>query len=130
MANGSRAGGQSGRIDCALQHLQADHRAAPATGTDAVGTYAHWSFPSGHATQCMAFFAMLIVLACFAGWAQLRLWGTAAAAVVLVVGTSRIYLGAHWFTDVLGGYALGGAWVSLLTVVCLKTTLRAPPLDR
>jgi len=97
---------------------------------DALGTYAHWSFPSGHATQCIAFFAMLILLACFAGWAQLRLWATAAAAVVLVVGASRIYLGAHWFTDVLGGYALGAAWVSLLTGVCLKTTLRAPPRDR
>ena len=30
---------------------------------DAVGSYSHWSFPSGHATQCMAFFAMLVVLA-------------------------------------------------------------------
>ena len=90
---------------------------------DALGTYTHWSFPSGHATQCMAFFAMLLVLACFAGRARLRVWVTAAAAVVLVVGASRIYLGAHWFTDVLGGYALGGAWVALLTAIGLTTTL-------
>jgi undecaprenyl-diphosphatase len=90
---------------------------------DALGTYTHWSFPSGHATQCMAFFAMLLVLACLAGRARLRLWVIAAAAVVLVVGASRIYLGAHWFTDVLGGYALGGAWVALLTAVGLTTTL-------
>jgi membrane-associated phospholipid phosphatase len=90
---------------------------------DALGTHAHWSFPSGHATQCMAFFAMLLVLAGLAGWARLRLWGIAAAVVVLAVGASRIYLGAHWFTDVLGGYALGGAWVALLTAVGLTTTL-------
>jgi undecaprenyl-diphosphatase len=71
----------------------------------------------------MAFFAMLLVLAGLAGWARLRLWGIAAAVVVLAVGASRIYLGAHWFTDVLGGYALGGAWVALLTAVGLTTTL-------
>lgn len=91
---------------------------------EALGTYPHWSFPSGHATQCMAFFAMLLVIACFAGRARLRLWAIAAVAVVLVVGASRIYLGAHWLTDVLGGYALGGAWVSLLTAACLTITLR------
>ena len=90
---------------------------------EALGTYTHWSFPSGHATQCMAFFAMLLVLACFAGRVRLRLWASAATAVVLVVGASRIYLGAHWLTDVLGGFALGGAWVSLLTAVCLTITL-------
>ncbi len=98
--------------------------------SDALGAYSHWSFPSGHATQCMAFFAMLLVLVSFAGRARLRLWSIAAAAVVLAVGASRVYLGAHWFTDVLGGYALGAAWVSLLTAVGLKTILRAPPRDR
>jgi undecaprenyl-diphosphatase len=90
---------------------------------DALGTYAHWSFPSGHATQGMAFFAMLLMLAWLAGWARPRLWAIAAAAVVLAVGGSRIYLGAHWFTDVLGGYALGGAWSSLVAAVGLATWL-------
>jgi undecaprenyl-diphosphatase len=78
----------------------------------------------------MAFFAMLLVIAWLAGWARLQLWGIAVAVVVLAVGTSRIYLGAHWFTDVLGGYALGAAWVSLLTAASLKTILRAPPRNR
>ena len=104
-------------------------RPRPPAG-DALGTYSHWSFPSGHATQCMAFFAMLLVIAWLAGWARLRLWGIAVAVVVLAVGASRIYLGAHWFTDVLGGYALGAAWVSLLTAASLKTILRAPPRNR
>jgi undecaprenyl-diphosphatase len=98
--------------------------------SDAVGTYSHWSFPSGHATQCMAFFAMLLVLAWLAGRVRPRRWGLAVAAVVLAVGASRIYLGAHWFTDVLGGYALGGAWVALVTAVGLTTILQAPPRDR
>lgn len=98
--------------------------------SDALGTYSHWSFPSGHATQCMAFFAMLFVVAWLAGRPRLPLRGIAVAAVVLAVGASRIYLGAHWFTDVLGGYALGAAWVSLLTAAGLKTILRASPRDR
>jgi len=97
---------------------------------DALGTFTHWSFPSGHATQGMAFCAMLLALAWLAGRPRLRHWGIAAAALVLAVGGSRIYLGAHWLTDVLGGYALGAAWVSLLIAVGLKTILRGPPRDR
>src|SRR5439155_1533495 len=34
-------------------------------------------------------------------------------AMVLLIGFSRIYLRAHWFTDVLGGFAIGTFWVSL-----------------
>lgn len=76
---------------------------------DAVSTYTNWSFPSGHATQSMAFYGMLAFL--IAGGRLRPRWPWAAAAVlVIIVGASRIYLGAHWFTDVLGGWALGGSW--------------------
>lgn len=76
---------------------------------DAVGTYTNWSFPSGHATQSMAFYGMLAFL--IAGGRVRPAWPWATAGVlVLIVGASRIYLGAHWLTDVLGGWALGGSW--------------------
>jgi len=48
--------------------------------------------------------------------------------VVGLVGGSRIYLGAHWLSDVLGGYALSGLWLSVLVAVMLARA-RSPDRD-
>ncbi len=88
-----------------------------------IGHYTGAAFPSGHATQSAAFYAMLaIVLG--AGLSSRRraiLW-SAAALVVLIVGASRIYLAAHWLTDVLAGYALGATWVAIVVAVMLTAS--------
>ena len=98
-----------------------------------IGHFDGAAFPSGHATQAVAFYGMLAVLLS-AGRsirAQALLW-TGAALLVIAIGASRIYLGAHWLTDVLAGYALGTAWAAVLLVANLllsrglNLTLRTP----
>jgi undecaprenyl-diphosphatase len=79
-----------------------------------------WAFPSGHATQSIAFYGMLaIVLILWSGAIRRLLVAVGAGLVIIVVGASRLYLGVHWLTDVLGGYALGLTWISLVMVVPL-----------
>jgi undecaprenyl-diphosphatase len=93
-----------------------------------IGHYSGASFPSGHATQSAAFYAMLaIVLGAGLSYRRRAILWSAAALVVLIVGASRIYLGAHWLTDVLGGYALGASWVAIVVAVLL---IRSPGTGR
>ena len=61
-----------------------------------------------------------------ASYGRRALVWSGATLVALIVGASRVYLGAHWLTDVLGGYAIGAAWVALLVTIALITRSRAP----
>ncbi|HEX8337055.1 MAG TPA: phosphatase PAP2 family protein [Pyrinomonadaceae bacterium] len=80
------------------------------------GEWAHESFPSGHVTFYVCFFGFLFFTA-FAllpkGSTVRRVACGLAALPVLLVGLSRVYLGAHWPSDVLGAYLLSGMWLAL-----------------
>jgi undecaprenyl-diphosphatase len=81
-----------------------------------------FGFPSGHAMISVAFYGMIAYL--LLRRSRRRLPVLAAYAVLVgLIGFSRLYLGVHWPTDVLGGYILGGAW--LLACILLSEELRA-----
>jgi undecaprenyl-diphosphatase len=81
------------------------------------------SFPSGHATSSMVFFlALALALTARSRWDR----AAAGAAVTLsfLVGTSRVMLGVHWPSDVIGGWAFGALWV-MLTLPLAERLFRA-----
>jgi membrane protein DedA with SNARE-associated domain/membrane-associated phospholipid phosphatase len=78
------------------------------------------SFPSGHAAYAIAYLAVAFVLWRSAPGFRARIGLILAALVVAVlVGLSRVYLRAHYFTDVLGGWALGLAVFGIAALVTL-----------
>ena len=73
-----------------------------------------YSFPSGHALFSFCFYGVLAGLLADriqSLTARICIWAVAAVLIV-AIGLSRIYLGVHYPTDVLGGYLAAAVWVS------------------
>lgn len=73
-----------------------------------------YSFPSGHATVAMAFYGFLFYLLLMylssVNWRNFVFF--LAILFILGMGCSRIYLGVHYLSDVLGGFAIGLVWLA------------------
>lgn len=68
------------------------------------------SFPSGHAASSMIFY-LALALALTSGTRWHRAAAAAAILLSLLIGTSRVMLGVHWPSDVIGGWTFGLLWV-------------------
>ena len=85
-----------------------------------------YSFPSGHTMNSLAFYVALAIVAWSVFGRRAGLASVAAAIVLtMVIGVSRIYLGYHYLTDVVGGLLAGTAWLLIVAAA-----FRAGPLSR
>jgi len=92
-------------------------RARPDVSLPVVELPTNASFPSGHAmTSLVTWGALLLVLLPGLRPVARRWWSAAAAVLVLVVGFTRLALGVHFVSDVLAGWALGVAWLAVVTL--------------
>jgi membrane-associated phospholipid phosphatase len=106
------------------------HRGRPPDGlVDVVG----YSFPSGHAVAGAAT-AVALVLVLLPAGPERRRWELAAIAFAFVMALSRVYLQAHWFSDVVAGVLLGAgvalgsvAAVTEIRDVAMRRRARAAP---
>jgi undecaprenyl-diphosphatase len=72
------------------------------------------SFPSGHSLGSLVVFGLLAyLLALLLDWRGRAAVLGGTGLLILTIGFSRIYLGAHYFSDVLGGFCVGAAWLGV-----------------
>ncbi len=78
------------------------------------------SFPSAHAFVALVFYGLLVyMLLNTLDNLQSRFYlVVSGSALALLIGFSRLYLGMHWFSDILGGFALAAAWLTILITAC------------
>jgi undecaprenyl-diphosphatase len=86
------------------------------------------SFPSGHVINYTGVYGMLAYLAGQHVRNRLLRRGIVAALIakIALVGPSRIYLGHHWFTDVVTSYLLGSSYLMVLTALYRRVRYRRP----
>lgn len=98
---------------------------------DVIKIYKHDSFPSGHVVFFVEYFGFLFFLSYVLlrrgrlRRALLLLFG----ALILFIGVSRVYMGAHWPSDVVGAYLAGGLWLMVMIEVYRRLKARQTKLN-
>jgi membrane-associated phospholipid phosphatase len=104
-------------LNLAVKHTVENPRPEPATRDPFVAWIDNPSYPSGHAMGSAIGLGMCLFVALrfLKRKSAKALSAAGVVLLILLIGFSRVYLRAHWLTDVLGGYALGTSWL----VLCL-----------
>ncbi len=92
-----------------------------------------YSFPSGHAFMAMMFYGIVIYLTWISTRSRVARFvvTTLGVIMILLIGASRVYLGVHWLTDVMGGYTAGFIWlVSSIFIVRIAERRRSSDAQR
>ncbi len=108
----------AGILDASLK--LAFHRARP--DPFFISKPSTYSFPSGHALISLCFYALLagtLTHDMSSKWQRVLAWSTAVLLITLI-GLSRVYLGVHWPSDVLAGYATALIWMGAVRVLALR----------
>jgi membrane-associated phospholipid phosphatase len=80
-------------------------------------TFSGTSFPSGHTTAAAAtYLAVALVLGIATSPRTRAALAGAAVAIAVTVGSTRVLLGVHWFSDVLAGLVIGWSWFGICAV--------------
>lgn len=100
-----------------LKNLYVRERPSINPDIDAIG----YSFPSGHSMGSLIFYGFVIYLVIRTRQRSWIRWLFVAilSMLIIMIGSSRIYLGAHFPSDVLGGYIAGLIWL-ILNLVALE----------
>lgn len=93
-----------------------------------------FSFPSGHATGAMMIFGALLIIVTQRmdkGWLKSLVRGFLVTLIV-TIGLSRVYLGVHYPSDIIGGFSLGYAVLNLMypTYMTIRVKLRFKGLSK